>query len=259
MKSFARVVSLVFVSALLGLSSCSDDEGDGSGSGGGGDDPDRPEDTGAACEVAGDCYPDVAEGELQGDAVCVDRVRGGYCTHTCETDDDCCAAEGECDASIHEVCSPFESFEGMHCFLSCEDEDIAQATDVTDANDFCQKNASADFICRSSGGGATNRKICVPADCGVGARCTDADDCDADLECLTSYDGGYCTARGCTLNADCPGDSVCVTVGDENFCHRPCATASDCSLCRNSDSVATCRDDVTFAEDGFTGSVCVPN
>ncbi len=258
MKSFARMVSLVFVSALLGLASCSDDEGDGSGDGGD-DNPDRPDETGAACMVADDCYPDVAEGELQGDAVCIDRVRGGYCTHTCETDDDCCAAEGECDDSLLEVCSPFESMEGMHCFVSCEAEDVDAATDVTDANDFCQKKASTDFICRSSGGGGTNRKICVPGDCGVGARCSSAADCDPDLECVTSFHGGYCTMRDCTVNADCPGGTLCVTVGDENFCHRPCATASDCSLCRNADSPATCRDDVTFAEDGTTGSVCVPD
>jgi hypothetical protein len=62
---------------------------------GAGKDPDRPDDTGAACTVADDGYPDVAEGELQGEPVCIDRVRDGYCTHTCESDDDCCAAEGE--------------------------------------------------------------------------------------------------------------------------------------------------------------------
>jgi hypothetical protein len=256
MKPFFRVVSLVFVSALLGLSSCSDDEAKKDD---GNNDPDRPDETGAACEVADDCYPDVAEGELQGDAVCIDRVRGGYCTHTCETDDDCCAAEGECeDDTLLEVCSPFESLEGMHCFLSCEAADVEAATDVTDENDFCQKKASSDFICRSSGGGATNRKICVPADCGVGANCTDADDCDPGLECVTSVEGGYCTTRGCMVNADC-GDDLCVRVGDETYCHRPCTVASDCSLCRNDDSPATCRDDVTFAEDGTTGSVCVPD
>jgi hypothetical protein len=257
MKPLARVLSVVFVSALFGLTSCSDDEeGDGGGTGGSAG---RPDETGAACEVADDCYPDVAEGELQGDAVCIDRVRGGYCTHTCETDDDCCAAEGECaDSALLEVCSPFESMEGMHCFLSCEAEDVEAATDVTDENDFCQKKASTDFGCRSSGGGADNRKICVPVDCGVGERCTDTNDCDPDLECVTSYNGGYCT-RACTLDADC-GDDLCVTVGDQNYCHRRCTTASDCSHCRNGDTVASCRDDVTFAQaDSTGGSVCVPD
>ena len=257
MKSLARLVSMVLFLPLVGLASCSDDEGDGGD--GGNKDPDRPDETGAACEVADDCYPDVAEGELQGEAVCIDRVRGGYCTHTCETDEDCCAAEGECaDSSLLEVCSPFESMEGMHCFVSCEAADVEAATDTTDENDFCQKKASSDFICRSSGGGNMNRKICVPGDCGVGARCSDAADCDPDLECVTSFHGGYCTTRGCTVNADC-GDDLCVRVGDETFCHRPCTTGSDCSLCRNADSPATCRDDVTFAEDGTTGSVCVPD
>jgi hypothetical protein len=256
MKSLARTVSLVFISSLLGLSSCGDEEG-GSGDDNN-NDPDRPDETGAACMVADDCYPDVAEGELQGDAVCIDRVRGGYCTHTCETDDDCCAAEGECGSDLLEVCSPFESMEGMHCFVSCEAEDVEAATDVTDEQDFCQKKASSDFICRSSGGGNMNRKICVPGDCGVGANCTDDNDCDTDLECVTSVHGGYCTMRGCLADTDC-GENRCVTVGDENYCHRPCTTASDCSLCRDSDSTATCRDDMTLVNPEMPGSVCVPD
>jgi hypothetical protein len=245
------------LASLFGLASCGDDgeEGDGGNSAGTGN---RPDETGAACEVADDCYPDVAEGELRGEAVCIDRVRDGYCTHTCEMDSDCCAAEGECEASLHEVCSPFESMEGTHCFVSCESEDIAGATGVTDEQDYCQKKASPDFICRSSGGGSNNRKICVPGDCGVGARCSDAADCATDLECVTTFAGGYCTQRGCAVNADCPGDALCVTSGDENFCFRPCAQESDCSFCRNSDAGAHCADDVTFAEDGTTGSVCVP-
>jgi hypothetical protein len=252
-----RIVSALCFAWGLALAACGDDgEGDGSGSGGSGN---RPDETGAVCEVAADCYPDVAPGELAGEAVCVTRVRDGYCTHTCETDDDCCAADGECASSLLEVCSPFESMEGMHCFVSCEDADIEQASDVTDEQDFCQKKASPDFICRSSGGGSTNRKICVPGDCGVGARCAEAADCSADLECVTTFQGGYCTTRGCAVNADCPADSRCVSAaGGESFCYRSCAQASDCSFCRDADAGATCSDEVTFVEAGTTGSVCVP-
>lgn len=256
MNTHLRVLSAIALASTLGLASCSDDEGDDSGTGGSGN---RPDDTGAACMVADDCYPDVAEGELQGDAVCIDRVRGGYCTHTCEADDDCCAAEGECKSSLLEVCSPFESMEGMHCFLSCEDEDVAAASDVEDEQEFCQKKASPDFICRSSGGGGNNRRICVPGDCGIGESCSEAADCAPDLECVTSYGGGgYCTLRGCSAENPCPGDSLCVTGDDDNFCFRPCERASDCTYCRASDAGVTCTADVTFAMDGATGSVCVP-
>ena len=145
----------------------------------------------------------------------------------------------------------------MHCFVSCEAEDVDAATNVADEGEFCQKKASSDFICRSSGGGGANRKICVPGDCGIGADCTDTADCATDLECVSTSSGGYCTTRGCVTSADCGGENLCVTVGDENFCYRPCTQASDCSLCRH-DSSSTCRDDVTFAETGVTGSVCVP-
>jgi hypothetical protein len=253
MKTLARVLSAMALASVLGLSSCSDDEGDD-----GGNDPNRPDDTGAACTVADDCYPDVAEGELQGEAVCIDRVREGYCTHTCESDDDCCAAEGECSSGLLEVCSPFESMEGMHCFLSCEDEDVAAASDVEDEQAFCQKKASADFICRSSGGGGDNRRICVPGDCDIGESCSETADCAPDLECVTNFGGGYCTLRGCSAENPCPGESLCVTRDDENYCFRPCARASDCTYCRDSDASVSCTDDVTFAMDGATGSVCVP-
>lgn len=241
-----------------GFTAACGDDGDGDGGGGGsGNAPNRPDETGAACEVADDCYPDVAEGELKGDAVCVTRVRDGYCTHTCQADADCCAADGECDSGLVEVCSPFESMDGMHCFVSCESEDVS-AAGATDAEEYCQKKASADFICRSSGGGSNNRKICVPGDCGVGADCDDDADCASGLACVTNARGGYCSQDDCTANADCPGGSLCVAVsGSVNRCYRACSAASDCTFCR-SDTSATCSEDVTFVEGGTTGSVCVP-
>jgi hypothetical protein len=148
--------------------------------------------------------------------------------------------------------------DGMHSILICEDEDVTNAGDVADAEEFCQKNASTDFICRSSGGGAANRRICVPGTCGVGADCAEDADCDAGLECLTTVDGGYCTLGGCMLDEDCPGmDDRCVTVGDENYCYRSCTQQSHCSLCRH-DGNSTCSTDVTFVDTTMAGSVCVP-
>lgn len=242
---------------LVAFAACGDDDSPAGGTAGSGARP--PEQTGAACEADGDCFPDVTEGELQGDALCLTRVRDGYCTHTCETDDNCCAVDGECKTDLSQVCSPFESADTKMCFLSCEDADVDGAGDVADEQEYCQRYASPDFICRSSGGGNQNRKICVPADCGVGADCVSDADCSGDLECLTTFRGGYCGRRDCTTNADCPDDSLCVTAaGGNNYCYARCAAASDCSLCRRGGSFATCSDDVTFAEDGTEGSVCVP-
>jgi hypothetical protein len=185
-------------------------------------------------------------------------VRGGYCTHTCETDANCCAVEGECKTDLPQVCSPFESDDGMMCFLSCEADDVAADPDAEDDQHFCQRNASPDFICRSSGGGAANRKICVPGDCGVGADCASDADCNG-LSCVTSFGGGYCTERACSLDADCPGDARCVIAGDgNNYCFASCTSAADCSFCRHDGSFATCSDEVVFAEAGASGSVCTP-
>ncbi|HSC86907.1 MAG TPA: hypothetical protein VLC09_06535 [Polyangiaceae bacterium] len=149
------------VSGLLGISilgsiplACSSDDGRG---------PENGE-TGAACEAATDCYPDLPDGTLQGDAICMDRVEGGYCTHECVTDDDCCAAEGECPTDRAQVCSPFESTGLMMCLLSCEKTDVESDPDAVDDNDYCERNAGPAFSCRSSGGGSDNRKVCMPKD-----------------------------------------------------------------------------------------------
>jgi hypothetical protein len=136
---------------LLGLSACGDDD-DGSAG---------PTDTGRPCASADQCYPGVMDGMLLGEAVCLDRVEGGYCTHECTQDSDCCAAEGECARSYAEVCAPLESMPGMHCFLSCEDEDW-RATVAADGEAYCQAYAGAFFHCRSTGGGSDNRKVCLP-------------------------------------------------------------------------------------------------
>jgi hypothetical protein len=125
---------------------------------------DDAENTGEACAVPDDCYEDVLEEDrdmIAGEIECLENVEGGYCTHQCETDDDCCTVLGEClDEEEHpQVCSPFENESGIkRCFLSCEPEVIGDLEE----NEFCQEFADEDFGCRSSGGGDENRKVCVP-------------------------------------------------------------------------------------------------
>ena len=256
MKRVLRsLCALMIVSASL-LGACGGDDDD---DGGNTPPPTRPEDTGAACMTADQCYPDVADGALQGDALCLDEVRGGYCTHECEADEDCCAAEGECESDLAQVCSPFTSTGMMMCFLSCEQEDLENRPDYADENEYCQREASRDFICRSSGGGNQNRKICVPGDCGVGADCAADTDCTGDLTCVTTFRGGYCTQAGCTVNEDCPTDSLCVMHDNgESYCYKRCAGASDCSFCRADGFYSTCSDEVVFSVDGTADTVCVP-
>jgi hypothetical protein len=216
-----------------------------------------PDQVGQQCAVPGDCYPEIDPAEIAGQIECLDRVRGGYCTHQCGDDADCCAVEGECLTDLPQVCSPFESTGLMMCFLSCEDEHVDGAG-AADENVFCQEWASWDFICRSSGGGSDNRKVCVPGDCGVGAWCDGVDDCDADLDCVDGIDGGWCGRADCASSADCPQESVCIGRGDgTTLCVPTCQNDGDCSFCRPEEFAGACRDDVEYI-DGSGPAVCVP-
>ncbi len=121
-----------------------------------------PENAGSACTTAAQCYTAIDGGTLKGAVQCLTKVTGGYCTHLCTADTDCCAVPGECRTGIAQVCAPFESTGQMMCFLSCEDAAVkAGDPTITDPNVYCQKYASATFNCRSTGGGAKNRKICA--------------------------------------------------------------------------------------------------
>lgn len=122
------------------------------------------ENVGQACTSASQCFATLDGAALQGEAKCLDRVTGGYCTHLCQTDANCCAVPGECSTGSKQVCAPFESSGQNMCFLSCEKEDLRPAADggVLDENAYCQTYAGSDFSCRSTGGGKNNRKVCVP-------------------------------------------------------------------------------------------------
>lgn len=143
---------LIGLLLVTGVAACGDDDPP----------PYRPaEQTGQSCTSANQCFTNLEAGALEGTPVCIDKVTNGYCTHTCTSDADCCAVPGECRTAYPQVCSPFESTAQQYCFLSCEASDIQNAG-FPDANDFCHYYAHASFSCRSSGGGAANRKVCVP-------------------------------------------------------------------------------------------------
>lgn len=139
----SKIHMFVALGLVMGVVSCSDDSN---------------ENTGQSCDTASQCYPSVAHEELSGAVICMDRVESGYCTHTCQTDADCCKVEGECKTGFPQVCAPFESTDAKYCFLSCEDEDVGE----NDPTEYCHANAHEAFGCRSTGGGNENRKVCVP-------------------------------------------------------------------------------------------------
>jgi len=142
------------------------------------------------------------------------------------------------------------------CFFSCENGDLVG---TTDANEYCQREASPDFICRSSGGGSNNRKVCVPGDCGVGAGCATDADCPTGLFCDDTILGGHCGGEGhCQSDAECPANSFCVKWGTSSYCARTCASDTDCSFCRTGDFAMTCSTNAEFMTTGTTDPVCVP-
>jgi hypothetical protein len=142
----------ILVFALASLSACSSDDSKGS-----------DENTGTSCSAPAQCYPGLDAGVLKGEVQCLTRVTGGYCTHLCTADSDCCAVTGECKSGFKQVCAPFESTGLKMCFLSCEAADVkAGDPAITDDSAYCQKYANAAFGCRSTGGGSENRKVCVP-------------------------------------------------------------------------------------------------
>jgi hypothetical protein len=119
---------------------------------------------GQSCTAANQCYTTLDPGTLQGQVACLTQLPNGYCTHTCQSDSDCCAIPGECPSGFKQVCASFESTGHNYCFLSCESSDIAAAPDgaTTDPSLYCQMWAGATFTCRSTGGGSKNRKFCGP-------------------------------------------------------------------------------------------------
>jgi|SRR5579859_5887802 len=122
--------------------------------------------TGQSCTAASQCYALVADsGAVQGTITCLTQgITSGYCTHTCASDADCCAAPGECPTGFAEVCAPFESTGQTYCFLSCTSAAISAAPDAgtADATTYCQLYANGSFTCRSTGGGRSNQQFCGP-------------------------------------------------------------------------------------------------
>jgi len=113
--------------------------------------------TGALCVVAEDCFPEI-DHALLGTVFCEDKFEDGYCTHTCESDEDCCAIEGECAPGILHVCTPLADDKTKRCWVSCEADVLGEA----DPAAYCFMHAGSGAGCRSSGGGSENRDICAP-------------------------------------------------------------------------------------------------
>lgn len=103
------------------------------------------------CASVADCVDPVPE-DTEG--VCLEKSQEGFCTWTCTHDDDC--DDGEHPHPL--VCAGFEDEAGSFCFPSCDDGDSDDEGGGEDGEGACP----AGFVCRSTGGGSANRKICFP-------------------------------------------------------------------------------------------------
>lgn len=102
-----------------------------------------------ACEVSEDCeglVPEDAEGQ------CIGQLDdgSGFCTWSCVDDMDC---SEEFDEDFDYLCASFESEAGKYCFPGCREDD----PDVPE-DEVCPPG----YECRSTGGGAENRRVCFP-------------------------------------------------------------------------------------------------
>jgi hypothetical protein len=138
-------ILILGITAASVIAGCRGDDGDGNID---------EEYVGDVCDDASECYPEIAADALSGEVICLTRVEGGYCTHECESDTDCCAAEGECVTGLEQVCAPLESEEEMFCLVTCEQ--------TAESDDYCETEVHPAFHCRSTGGGSENRRVCLP-------------------------------------------------------------------------------------------------
>jgi hypothetical protein len=93
---------------------------------------------------------------------------------------------------------------------------------------------------------------------GVGAQCTQSEQCTEGQTCLP-FKGGYCGLADCTANAGCPSGSLCVTHDDgKNYCFRSCVEKSECNRNRSAEVEANCVSSVDFAEAATQAKACVP-
>jgi len=99
-------------------------------------------------------------------------------------------------------------------------------------------------------------------DYGVGAMCTNSDDCKQSedfMQTCLAFKGGYCGIQNCTGDADCPPLSKCVTHTDNvNYCFRTCIDKPECNANRDVLNESNCSANVTFVNPEANIKACVP-
>lgn len=195
------------------------------------------------------CQDDV----LPRSEVCDDGIDND-CNGQVDANDEACAA------GIGEACMGDRCGEGMSCLdfpggycgvqgcLSCV---AGSVCGEVAGRDYCLASCDSASDCRSgylcAPAGRNGESLCIPPcsgnqDCGVGqvcgsqrycesaaglgAACTQSDDCASPYTCLTgAFPGGYCGAMGC---AQCGIGGICGQVRGQEYCLEECNAADDC-------------------------------
>ena len=168
---------------------------------------------GGAGKIADPCLTD---GECADGGICYDALPGGYC-----------AIEPAAGASCPEGATKFDFDDGPACLKSCEGDG--------DCRDHPCHFCDEDKTCWGAP---------FPDDgVGIGAACATADDCmpagseagsaaDANVECLTEWDGVTFPGGSCVVDAFvrcCPeGTDEASISGETLYCMKTCTADTDC-------------------------------
>ncbi|MBC7172218.1 MAG: hypothetical protein H5U40_07335, partial [Polyangiaceae bacterium] len=80
------------------------------------------------------------------------------------------------------------------------------------------------------------------------------------LECLTTFRGGYCGLQNCASSLECPDGSMCVAHTDgQSYCFRTCNDKSECNRNRSVANEANCASNITLEDPSEAKlKACVP-
>jgi hypothetical protein len=174
-----------------------------------------PAPTGAACSASTDCA-----------SLLCDR---GICTTPCIPGGAVgCAAGYACQAGTSAGCGSCQQAGALGDACAMNDDCLSGLCAAQGGRSFCTARCDAAMPCPSGLDCASvdeGTSVCVPSAGGLGADCTENDDC-ASRVCVSQGSRDYCT-RFCTASEPCPRDYECVMAADDprSVC-QPRAVAS---------------------------------
>jgi hypothetical protein len=192
--------------------------------------------------------------------ICITELPGGYCTATCETDEDCpestaCIGLGGGFSGCLVTCDPSATERECRMGYGCGASMFLPApiclpgcTDDTD----CPMGRSCDPTGGREGAGA-----CIDPSAMIGDACVASSECPAGGSCFreetSGIPGGTCGGRGCDVetNTGCTGDAQCIPAGFRPLCLDGCTSDDDCTR-----AGLACVTSTTYPDRRYCGAGC---